>query len=348
MPRKQRPAAVDLFCGAGGLSYGMQRAGIRICAGIDNDPACRHPFEANIGAEFHEMDVTKVTPRFVSSLFPRGAARILAGCAPCQPFSCYAHVEERDRWTPISKFGRLVDRIRPEIVTMENVPGVSRHPVFERYIRILERAKYHCTYDTVNCAAHGVPQTRRRLVLIASRLGPIDMIKETRRPDRYATVRDTIRHLGRIGAGGVSESDPLHMASGMSSRNKRRIKSSVPGGTWRDWRAGIRAACHRRGAGRSYSSVYGRMEWDRPAPTITTQFHGFGSGRFGHPSQARALSLREGAMLQTFPERYSFVPDGEEIHITRVARMIGNAVPVRLGTAIGRRIMSHLARMGEA
>ena len=342
--KRRAPVAVDLFCGAGGLSYGMQRAGIHICAGIDIDPACRHPFEANVGAAFHEADAVEISPEFVGSLFPDGAPRVLAGCAPCQPFSSYNRAQ-RDGWGPLSKFGELVDHLRPDIVTMENVPGLTRYPVFEKYIWTLERAGYrHIWHRVVHCAEYGVPQTRKRLVLLASRHGDINLGPPTHRSGGFVTVRDAIRHTKQIGAGCASASDRLHRSSSLSDLNMRRVRASVPGGSWSDWRPSLRAACHTRESGRSYNNVYGRMSWDEPAPTITTEFFGFGSGRFGHPEQDRAISLREGALLQTFPPGYSFVPDGEDIYMNRIGRLIGNAVPVSLGAAIGRCIMKHVRR----
>jgi DNA (cytosine-5)-methyltransferase 1 len=127
-----------------------------------------------------------------------------------------------------------------------------------------------------------------------------------------------------------------------SSTNKRRIRSARPGGTWQDWDTDLVAHCHKARTGKGYVSVYGRMGWDEPAPTITTQFHGFGNSRFGHPEQDRAISLREGAILQSFPETYEFVGPGDPIHFSNVGRMIGNAVPVLLARAIARSIRAHL------
>lgn len=322
----------------------MKQAGVRICAGIDIDPACRHPFEANVKAEFHEADAADLSPEFVGSLFPNdGSPRVLAGCAPCQPFSSYSRPSPaHDRWRLLNKFGELVDRLRPEIVTMENVPGLMRHPVFERYVRTLDRAGYRLMPSIVPCAKYGVPQTRKRLVLLASRLGDIRLGRPTHREGRFVTVGDAIRRMEQIKAGEAPTADRLHRASSLSDTNMSRMRNSVPGGTWRDWDIGLRAACHAKETGKSYCNVYGRMEWDKPSPTITTLFFGFGNGRFGHPEQDRALSLREGSLLQTFPPDYSFVPDGEDVYFSRIGRLIGNAVPVRLGAAIGRAIVSHM------
>ena len=225
---------------------------------------------------------------------------------------------------------------------MENVPQLRERAVFDRFLAILDEAEYSITYAVVRCADYGVPQTRRRLVLLASRSGPIDLEPPTHGDGRYATARETIGHLEPIGAGGASTDDPLHVASGLSARNMERIQHSKPGGTWRDWNVDLRADCHLKDSGRTFPGVYGRMRWDKPAPTITTQFNGYGNGRFGHPQQDRAISLREGALLQTFPAEYSFVPDGAPVRIAQLARLIGNAVPVRLGEAIGRSIVAHL------
>ena len=126
----------------------------------------------------------------------------------------------------------------------------------------------------------------------------------------------------------------------------RRIKSSKPGGTWRNWPKDLLVNCHRKKTGATYSSVYGRMEWGKPSPTITTQFHRYGTGRFGHPEQHRAISLREGAILQTFPRGYRFIK-GKNFSSTVVARHIGNAVPPRLAEFIGKSIKNHIYEYKE-
>jgi DNA (cytosine-5)-methyltransferase 1 len=153
-----------------------------------------------------------------------------------------------------------------------------------------------------------------------------------------------IGHLPELEAGKVSSVDVLHYSSSLSPLNLRRIRASRPGGTWRDWDRELVAACHRKKKGKTYPSVYGRMAWDSPSPTITTQFFGFGNGRFGHPEQNRAISLREGAVLQTFPCDYQFVEPGGVYRFKTIGRLIGNAVPVRLGEVIGKSIEMHLGK----
>lgn len=325
----------------------MQQAGIEVSAGIDLDPSCRYPFEANVGAEFHERDLFGLSPNFVDSLFAAHKPRVLSGCAPCQPFSTYTRGRSNpnNQWKLLDKFAEIAQEVRPEVVTMENVSLLSRHAVFAGFLAVLRDAGYRLSYSVVQCSDYGVPQRRKRLVLLASTLGEISLEPPGWNRSREPTVRDTIGQLDPLQAGGTSESDPLHRCSGLSETNLRRIRKSLPGGTWRDWEVALRAKCHRKATGQTYSSVYGRMSWDQPAPTITTQFHGYGNGRFGHPEQDRAISLREGALLQTFPEDYSFVASGATVQVASVARLIGNAVPVALGAAIGRSINSHLAAM---
>ena len=339
------PVAVDLFCGAGGLSYGMKRNDIEIAAGVDADPDCRHPFTTNVRANFHQIDISTITPEFVASLFPDCSIRILAGCAPCQPFSPYSQKSspKDQNWRLLSKFGELASVLKPEIVTMENVPHLRNHAIFDEFMETLEGAGYiNPFHSVVHCADYGVPQTRKRLVVLASRFGEITMITPTHNPDKFRTVRQAIGRLASIDAGDTSAKDALHKASGLSPTNLARIRSSRPGGSWRDWDDDLMAECHTKESGKTFRSVYGRMEWDALAPTLTTQFNGYGNGRFGHPEQDRAISLREGAILQTFPRKYSFVPEGAPVPMSLVARMIGNAVPVKLGQAIGKSIVAHI------
>lgn len=335
---------IDLFCGAGGLAYGLKNAGLHIAAGVDLDPNCRHPLEANTGATFFCRDVTDLSPEELASWYGDAPVRVLAGCAPCQPFSTYSQSRKSidNRWTLLREFQRLALAIHPAIVTMENVPGLATQDVWEKFIAALEKAGYKVDWREVACTDYGIPQNRRRLVMIASLLGPITLVSPMATTIR--TVRQTIAHLPPIAAGEVFSGDPLHASSRLSPLNMRRMRASKPGGTWRDWPEGLRADCHVRKTGKTYPSVYGRMEWDKPAPTMTTQCYGFGNGRFGHPEQDRAISLREAALLQSFPQEYSFIEGGQKILFNRLGTLIGNAVPPKLGEAIGRSIRAHLAQ----
>jgi len=225
---------------------------------------------------------------------------------------------------------------------MENVPRLEDQGVFEEFLSTLHDARYHVDRNIVNCEDYGIPQHRQRLVLLASKLGPIRLLTPSEFGADRPTVRDSIADLPPLKAGERDETDPLHLASTLSKLNRKRIKASRPGGTWRDWKKTLVADCHKKRTGKTYPSVYGRMCWDEPAPTITTQFFGFGNGRFGHPEQDRAISLREGAILQSFPKDYEFVPPEESIFKKSVGRLIGNAVPPTLGEVIGMSILEHV------
>ena len=336
---------VDLFCGAGGLTRGLAGAGIDVGLGIDIDPACEYPYTANNKASFLLKSVEEVTSTDISDVFDDAPFRLLAGCAPCQPFSTYSQgwsCPSDERWNLLEQFSRLIGETRPHLVTMENVPRLEREGVFVDFVAVLEEEGFNVFHGIVNCADYGVPQQRQRLVLLASRLDPINIIKPTTAEGHRVTVQDAIGNMSPLKAGEVCEDDPLHQASELSLLNLKRIRASKPGGTWRDWDKNLRATCHRKKSGKTYPSVYGRMTWDDPSPTMTTQYYGFGNGRFGHPEQNRAISLREGAILQSFPKTYKFVPKGDPIYRKSIGRLIGNAVPVKLGTAIGKSIVLHV------
>lgn len=343
--------AVDLFCGIGGLTHGLQLSGIRVSAGFDIDESCRYAYEANNDSEFVVADIENLSADTVLSYYPEDVTRILVGCAPCQPFSKYTQRYRKEghtgnKWRLLDSFARLVNQTHPEIVAMENVPELAGQSVFKDFIETLQGEGYYVYWNVVYCPEYGVSQGRKRLVLLASMLGEIKLIDPLYNPDNYLTVRDIIGSLPPISAGEADPTDPLHCASRLSEINLRRISNSVPGGTWRDWDEELVLKCHKRKTGRTYPAVYGRMSWDEPAPTITTQFYGYGNGRFGHPEQNRALSIREGAMLQSFPSDYSFIAPNEKVNKRKIGIHIGNAVPVNLGRAMGDSIINHLREVG--
>ncbi len=344
-----RIQGTDLFCGVGGLTHGMRLEGIDISHGIDTDPWCHYPFEANNDSTFILEDIRNLNGKDLSNLFSKNNTKLLAGCAPCQPFSNYvkANVKEKDsKWSLLSEFSRLIKETRPELVTMENVVRLKRHDIYSDFINELKSMGYWITEREAYFPDYGVPQIRTRLILLASLLGPILLEPPKYDPEEYRTVKDAISHLPKIEAGETSKYDTLHRSSQMSEKNFKRIRASKPGGTWRDWNKNLVTKCHTKEKGKSYHNVYGRMEWDKPSPTITTRCTGFGNGRFGHPEQDRALSLREAALLQTFPEYYSFDKDEKNLKMTPIARLIGNALPVDIGKVLARSFKAHLRRYG--
>ena len=339
-------SAIDLFCGAGGLTHGLINADINVIAGFDIEESCKYAYENNNpGATFYSEDVSKIDSDFISSLYPEGHIRLLAGCAPCQPFSTYSQgrdVRSDKKWPLLYSFARLIEEIKPELVTMENVPDVTKHEVYHDFEQKLRTLGYAVWAAKVYCPDFGMPQQRKRHVLLASLIGHVELKKPKATGTPNRTVADTIKDLPPIEAGQQHISDPLHVCASLSELNMKRMKASKPGGSWKDWPSELVAACHKKESGRTYSGVYARMKWDQPSPTMTTQCYGFGNGRFGHPEQDRAISLREAAMLQTFPESYEFCPPNQKIHISAVGKMIGNAVPVALGKIIGETFSEHL------
>ena len=346
--------AVDLFCGVGGLTHGLQKADIKVIAGIDVDPTCKYAYEKNNEADFIHRDIRKFKSEELSELYPSEGIKLLVGCAPCQPFSLHTkkykdrHLDKK--WNLLDEFGRLIEGVKPDLIAFENVTPIRNEQVYEDFIDKLESLGYRFDRDPelVYCPDYGIPQKRRRLVLIASIWKEVELPPKThslipkKGLDSFKTVRDTIEHLPPIAAGEEDTDDRLHRARNLSEKNKKRIKQSKEGGTWHDWDPELRAPCHQVSSGQTYKSVYGRMKWDEPSPTITTQFHNFGCGRFGHPEQHRALSFREAALLQTFPPDYDFVDPKQRVTITNIGAYIGNAVPVDLATVIGMSIRKHV------
>lgn len=366
-------AAIDLFAGAGGLSYGLQRAGIPVVAGVDVDGDCAHPFEANVGGEFLRRDVgavlddwpdTDVPPLDVAELsaqYPdeEDTLRMLVGCAPCQPFSNLNNGQgaaDPEKWDLLRAMRRVVEELSVEIdiVAIENVPGAAQADVYTDVFRPwFETNGYDVWEGVVDCTDYCIPQARQRFVMLASQLGKITLVEPTRTESDIVTVRRAFadQELSDLDAG---EWDPechrLHKAAGLRGDNPARMRETAKGEHWQHLPEDLKPAS---AEGSSYVS-YGRMWWDEPAPTLTTNFYNWGSGRFGHPgydddpaeSTDRAISAYEAALLQTFPPDFEFLPSNEEPRLTRLGQLIGNAVPPRLGAVISGSIRRHLDMQG--
>lgn len=341
-------SAIDLFCGIGGLSYGLKKAGITVNAGIDLDESCKYAFEKNVKAKFIDIDITQLKGEYLLKKYwqDEKEIKILVGCAPCQPFSSHTNKnkekEKNSKWNLLNEFKRLIIETNPQIISMENVPNLSNQNIFTGFLDFLKENKYNVSYTNVYCPDYGIPQKRRRLVLLGSKLGDIKILPKTHSSSNYKTTRQAIGGLPPIKSGEILKKDPLHRTTKLTDINLKRIKASKPNGTWLDWGKDLRLNCHQKDTGSTYKAVYGRMSWDEPSPTITTQFYNYGTGRFGHPEQDRALTIREAAILQSFPEDYIFFKNEEDISITKLGTHIGNAVPVDLGFIIGKTIINHI------
>ena len=354
MKKFHQAAVVDLFCGIGGLTHGFFLEGFNIVAGIDNDESCEFSFTQNNHSKFICKDVGELRDDEIKKLFPANSIKILIGCAPCQPFSRYTSglkpKKPDNKWSLLATFAKIVEAVQPEIVSMENVPQLAKfdkNKVYSDFIKTLEKNGYFVSDPSkiVYCPEYGVPQNRKRLVVLASKLGEIDLIPPIFGKDNLPTVRKAIGKMPKIEDGEAHKKDPLHRAQKLSALNKSRIKSTKEGGSWRDWPDDLKLDCHLELHGTAFNDVYGRMKWDEPSPTLTTHCTGLSNGRFGHPEQDRAISLREAAILQSFPSTYKFkvLKDGGVANAD-LQRHIGNAVPVALGRAIAKSISKHLRK----
>lgn len=336
--------AIDLFCGIGGLTHGISKTGISVIAGVDIDKTCEFAYTQNNEAQFILSDVGNYPSEKISKLYDPNSIKVLMGCAPCQPFSKLQKNKQdksiNSKWGLLYSFLEHVKRVEPDIVSMENVPALLNEKVFNDFVASLKTIGYYVSYCVVDASDYGVAQRRKRLLLLASRLSKIKLLEPTHR-NKKITVKEVIGGLPPLKHGQTHPNDYLHRAAKLSDINLIRIKNSLPGGTWKDWDYKLLPQCYKKISGQTYASVYGRMRFDDVSPTLTTQFIRYGTGRYGHPDQNRALSLREGALLQSFPEGYKFV-NSNTYNLTDIARQIGNAVPVRLGEVIGLSIIEHL------
>lgn len=339
--------AVDLFCGIGGLTYGLEKSKIKVIAGIDLDDSCRFAYEKNNSAKFIHKDIAKITRNDIMPLYNNSDIKILVGCAPCQPFSQHQkdklNRKKHKDWGLLYEFLRIIKEVNPDIVSMENVPNLLKEEIFKVFIDELKKENYFINYQIKNAYDCGVPQNRNRLILLASKLGNINFIEKNY---EKISLKKAIGHLESISAGIKNNpKDPIHVSSKLTEINLNRIKKSIPGETWNNWPEDLLPNCYKRESGKTYKSVYGRMEWDKPSPTLTTQFYNYGTGRYGHPEQNRAISLREGAIIQSFPLNYIFT-ESSSYKFTEIARHIGNAVPPKLAEFIGESIINHLREVG--
>jgi DNA (cytosine-5)-methyltransferase 1 len=346
-------AVVDLFCGIGGLSHGLIKERFTVSAGIDFDDSCRYAYEKNNNARFIYKDVTELNADELNRLYPENKRKILVGCAPCQPFSIFNYKnnnntekQKKDRkWRLLYSFADLIEATQPEIVSMENVPQLktfNNGRVFNDFVERLEKNGYKVSHNIYNAQNYGVPQRRKRLILLASKHSKIEFISATHTKENYITVRQAIGHLPEVKDGEHCKDDFVHYPRKLADITKKRIVATPEGGGWQDWDEKLLLECHKKEGGQMYRSVYGRMSWGDVAPTITTYCIGLNNGRFGHPEQDRAISLREAAILQSFPEDYDLIEPDTIFRAQIIARQIGNAVPVGLGQAIARSIKNHI------
>lgn len=325
--------ALDLFCGCGGVTYGLARSGVRVALGVDIDEDCRFTFKLNNpGTKFLAEDVRDVSGRILlrhAAPLSENDFLLIAACAPCQPFSPQNRFKSKTSGREIlGQVERIVHELRPDFLFLENVTGIQRVPgfsAFQRLLRTLHALRYTVDFRSVDALSYGVPQRRRRLVLLASAYGRTAWPAQTHgfEPGLQppVTVREAIAKYPPLHAGEAHPTVPNHVAARLSPRNMERIRATAPdGGSRAQWPESLILSCHETHHG--HGDVYGRLRWDAPAPTLTTKCTSISNGRYGHPTQDRAISCREAAALQGFDDRFIFY--GE---IGQVSRQIGNSVP---------------------
>ena len=347
MPKLFKPKAIDLFCGAGGLSLGLEKAGFEITLAVDNDVRSLETYQRNLGHKTLHGDLTRLKPKNVRRELGLGQIDLIAGGPPCQGFSIQrrgSDVDERNDL--LLRFLDWVVEIQPRYFLIENVSGLRGRrgrPYLERLIQRARQAGYVCQYELLNAADYGIPQIRKRMVIVGERTASpkpsFQFPQPTHTIGNYRTVRDAIADLPHPPEDGSEHSAwPNHRADRLSPKNRERFKFVPEGGGRADIPAKYRLKCHSVDpdkAGHRY--VYGRLAWNKPASTITARFDSLTRGRFGHPSQTRSISLREGARLQSFPDTHVFV--GTKVEVTR---QIGNAVPPQLAFVLGKGILCAL------
>ncbi|XWN36722.1 MAG: DNA cytosine methyltransferase [Balneola sp.] len=335
--------AVDFFCGAGGVTCGFNQANIDVVVGIDIDKSCKDTYEKNNpGTSFLEADISKLKKGILEKNF--GIIRnddemIFIGCSPCQYYTNLNTKKEKSEASRmlLEDFREFVDYYRPGYIFVENVPGIEKkkESPLKDFKNYLNKKGYVFSDKVINAKHLGVPQNRRRYILIATRVREsISLPAENK--NEFLTLRDAIGDKTKfkpIEAGHTDTTDFQHSVAGLSDLNLRRLKNTPKnGGTRLSWAENedLQLECYKTHDG--HTDVYGRMHWDKPSPAITTKFRYTSTGRYSHPEQNRAISLREGATLQSFPLDYVFYSDSQN----EIARMIGNAVPPKLANEVAK------------
>lgn len=345
---------IDFFSGCGGASKGLELAGFNIALGIDLDPDAAATYMANFpNAQFILNDIRNVMVEDIIAKIPNitEGPLLLSTCAPCQPFSNQNNKKKETdvRRTLLDEIHRFVLAFNPEYIMLENVPGMQNVDLdiegpLCRFLSLLTANGYQYLKFIAKSEEYGVPQKRKRLVLLASRLGIICEPEKTHGINgiAYRTVRDAIGMLPPLQAGETCNSDPIHKCSSLNEINLERIRLTPEGGDRRDWPTRLINKAHKNYSG--HYDTYGRMSWNKPSPTLTTKCHSYSNGRFGHPdiNQHRPISMREAANIQTFPVDYIFHGS-----ICSMSKQIGNAVPCELARRFGVTILEHYKQVQD-
>jgi DNA (cytosine-5)-methyltransferase 1 len=340
---KKNRTAIDLFSGAGGLTQGLKQAGFNVVGAVENHKTYAESFRLNHPLTLlKEGDITEVDAiEYMKQLgLKEGELDLLAGCPPCQGYSTIGTRNRGQKNDPrnelVYEVLRFALAFKPKTIMMENVPALANDERLAGLRQQLEEAGYKIDVKVLNMTHYGVPQMRRRMIMLGSRLGDVEVFAQELEKEKMKTVRDAIAFLPEPGESG----DPLHDITEKRSEKVRKLISLVPkdGGSRTDLPDEYQLECHKRTTG--FKDVYGRMAWGKPSPTITGGCNSPSKGRFLHPEKNRVISLREAALLQTFPKNYKFsFASGKQ----GVAMMIGNALPPTFIEFHAKGLLNHLS-----
>ncbi len=342
-----KPIAIDLFCGGGGLSVGLKQAGFQIVAAVElNEPAYRTYKANHRKVKVFLQDITCITGKELLQTSPTHNIDLIAGCPPCQGFSSLTAKYKKDdpRNKLILEMLRIIKEVNPKAVMLENVPGliIRGNTIFNYFVTELKKLNYVVNYDVLQVADFGVPQKRKRLVLLAGKNFAINIpspqYSETgiNRLKKWRTVRDFIYKLASpvnwkyAQNNGGPAAFSWNVVRDITEINKMRLSYALPGAPRSLIPDNLRPPCHRNNGG--FSNVYGRLSWDAPSSTITGGCTTPSKGRFGHPTELRTISVREAALLQTFPKNYKFATT----KIDEACTIIGNALPCLFAKAVSK------------
>lgn len=338
--------AIDLFSGAGGLTQGLKQAGFNVVGAVESVQTYAESYRLNHPkTNLKENDIREVDPaEYMKELGLKvGELDLLAGCPPCQGYSTIGTRNRGKKNDPrnelVYEVLRFAIAFQPKTIMMENVPALNNDARLKNLVDELKKIGYAVDHKVLKMSHYNVPQARRRMIMLASRFDDIEVVKQELDEDKMKTVREAIAFLPPNG----DDNDPLHDTTDNRSDKVKNLISMIPkdGGSRTDLGEEYQLECHKRTSG--FRDVYGRMAWDKPSPTITGGCNNPSKGRFIHPEQNRVITLREAALLQTFPRDYKFsLKSGK----TGVAVMIGNALPPTFIEFHARKIMKHLKTVG--
>lgn len=347
--KPQKLVAVDLFAGGGGLTLGLKKAGFLVSAAVEIDKVASATYQANHpGTVLFSKDVRGISGEELLATSPTGKVDLIAACPPCQSFSSltskYSKKDSRDEL--INEFARLVEELMPRTIMMENVPGLTRKGkhLFDPVILKFRNLGYKIDYKVLEVADYGVPQRRKRLVVLGALHADItipspthsEIVPPKTRLKKWVSVREAIADLPQpiLLSEAKSKGGPQmfgwNIVRDITELNRERLKHLSEGGDRTQLPQHLRPACHLNNFG--FTNVYGRMAWDKPSPTITGGCTTPSKGRFGHPQEVRTISVREAARLQTFPDSYKIDTD----FVDKACLIIGNALPPLFASAMAK------------